>query len=256
LAYDPYGGQTGSLTPRCGVAPLASDGTAVAAGDSIAVLYTSDCANTSITVIGPDGIPVAHSLEPIDDAGTYVVRLDATASPGNYAIALPQGSDAGSTEVTVGQAAPLPTTLGTLTADDVGSCTDTAFTLTLDPDALQFAPLIRLDASIDGGQWFTWVAYGALDLDGNQSTLELHCMGDCNLDGPHTLHVSAQLAGEPASFQTLSVPFTMSCPSPPGTNCSAAARAGRTRSTWPSAFVVALAFIGWRWRRRRDPPSG
>jgi hypothetical protein len=252
--YDPYGGQTGSLTPRCGVAPLTGDGTAVAAGDAVAVVYLSGCSTTTVTVIGPDGNPVDSTLEPLDEAGTYVVRTSAALDPGSYEIALPSGLDAGPEEVAVGQAAPLPTGLGTLTANGVATCGLTTFTLTLDPTALPYVPLIGITASIDQGRRFTWVPYGALELNGTTSTLELNCTG-CGA-GDHTLTVVPSIAGEAASFGTMTAQFTSaSCAADPagGEPTSPSCNVAQSRATWPTPLALALAGAALLRRRRARP---
>lgn len=252
----PYGGQTGSLTPTCGVAPLAQDGAAVASGNSVAVVYTASCTNTAaMTVIGPDGKPVPYSLEPLDQSGTYVVHTTTALSPGSYAVTLPSNSSGGqSTQVTVSDAAPMPTALGTLTADAVGGCNGATFTLTLDPSAIPYAALIRLTGDIDGGPTFIWVPYGALALNGNQSALELRCLGDCQLDGAHTLNVAAKIAGQAAPFDVQAVPFTTVCPAgaTPPPNCSFGQP---PRAAWPAGIGAALMVLAWS-RRRRSPASG
>lgn len=244
----PYGGQTGSLTPPCGVAPLTDDGSAVASGTNVAVVYTQGCAaNNSLTVSGPNGTPVSYTLVPLDQTGAYIVRTNLALDPGTYSISLPAAS-AGATQVTVSDAAPLPTTLGTITADGVGTCDEVLFTLTLDPAAVPYATLIGLDAQVDDGQTFTWVPYGALALNGAQSALEFHCIRDCNLHGAHTITVTPKLAGQSATLPALSVPFTASCASADSPRSCATSL--HQRASWPALIAALFAAAGLR--RRRD----
>ena len=57
-----FAGQTGSLVPSGGVAPLSQEQLAVPMGDALAVLYTSGCPELSaarLSVVGPGarGVP-------------------------------------------------------------------------------------------------------------------------------------------------------------------------------------------------------
>src|SRR5689334_18764371 len=81
---DYLGGQTGSLIPGCGLAPLSSAGSAVPAGDSLAVLYTRDCSGRE-RMLALQGAPgVALQLVPLDRGDVFLVRADHSLSGGDY----------------------------------------------------------------------------------------------------------------------------------------------------------------------------
>jgi hypothetical protein len=245
----PYGGQTGSLTPSCGVAPLTNDGAAVASGSDVAIVYTAGCPDpNSLTVTGPGGTPVGYSLVQLDD-GVYIVHTDVALSPGSYLVSLASGST-GATQVTVSDTAPAPTKLGTITPNGIGGCSEATFTLTLDPSAVPYATLLGLEAQIDNGPTFTWVPYGALTLDGGQSVLEIRCAEACDLDGVHTLDVHPTVAGQGA-LPSISVAFSATCGSAETPPSSCSTSLPRSTCSWPALLAAALV-VAVQFRRRRD----
>jgi hypothetical protein len=218
------GGQTGSLVPGCGVAPLSAAGRSVPAGDALAILYAQDCPEQAVAeqlaLLGVGADAVQLELVPLEGAGVFLVRADQSLSGGDYQLALGSGS---SSDVRVdADAADLPLRLGALSLlPPEGECPDRLrFELTLDAAALAYAPLSRFDVSIDGGAEQLWVDYGALPIEssalGNRGVLELPRCGSagCLEGGLHRLKLRVQVAGESLEPAPLELEFEVQCPAP------------------------------------------
>lgn len=210
------GGQTGSLVPRCGLAPLSASGQAVPVGDALAVLYASDCPEAvtdgRVVLTGPDDRVVGLSLERLGDSGAYLVRADQSLKAGAYELMLPGAT---STLAVGAEASPLPGLLGALRAlPEAEDCPeDLRFELTLDSGALAYAPLLRLMLRIDAGEEQLFIDFGALELDAGRSVLELPRCGasSCLASGPHALRLRADIAGEAFGSEPLALNFDVSC---------------------------------------------
>ncbi|HEX2730841.1 MAG TPA: hypothetical protein VHM70_04520, partial [Polyangiaceae bacterium] len=166
-----YGGQTGSLVPDC------------LGGSTDAEIVMSDVAFASsekldsVTLKDGNGQAVQFAVEPLADDGAVVIRTDATLTPGRYTLtANCQEFGASQRTLIVGEAAPLPTKLGTLTQQFTDSSCDSqpslVFTLELDPAAVPYAALLELSVSVDGGEPFLWAPFGSLSAEAS-STLSL-----------------------------------------------------------------------------------
>jgi hypothetical protein len=262
-----FAGQTGSLVPSCGVAPLSQGQLAVPVGDALAVLYTSGCPEVGtarLDVIGPDAQSVAVRLEPLGSSGVYLVRVDESLSAGDYQLDLPDQSS--STLSVADAAAPLPASLGSISALPQSSAceSDVVFEWALDADALAHAPLLRLWVRVDGGSEQLWVDYGALQVDEATGVAELRlprCGSlSCLLDGGHGLEMRAEIAGESAAPMSLRTSFDVVCPdaavisaSSTDTNESAGCSLGAPARPERSGFAFLGAILALRrWTRRRS----
>jgi len=213
-----FGGQTGSLVPGCGVAPLSASGQALPASDTLAVVYTSDCpaasAQALVSVSAPDSSSVNVELEALGAAGVYLVRTGGMLQDGNYRIEV--GESAVSTLSLTPEVSPLPTRLGTpeaVESDD--SCAEfVELELTLDPAALAYVPLLRLYARVDGDFEQLLVDYGALELraGSNLGVLRVpRCAGSCLGRGEHALEVRGVIAGEELDIPVVTTTFANDC---------------------------------------------
>jgi hypothetical protein len=261
-------GQTGSLIPACGVAPLIAEGRSLPAGDALAILYTSGCpeleALASVARDGVDGGTVAVELVPLGDvSGTYLVRAGQSVDAGDYQLTYGQNQSA---ELHVEEEAPAPPRsvgpLRFLPSDEVCP-SELRFELALDQSALAYAPLSRLLVSVDHGEEQLWVDYGALPVetgtDGSRGVLELPRCGptDCLPHGGHELYMRVEIAGEQLVPEPLVLSFSVNCP-PPSTADSSGESSdascsieGTTRSRGSSAELACITCLTWLALRRR-----
>ena len=249
-----FGGQTGSLIPGCGVAPLSEEGLGVPSGDALAVLYTGGCSEPEAVARlareGSDNDSVAVELVPLNDRGTYLVRAAESVSAGDYQLSYGQG--AGSNLRVAEETPALPLRAGSLRlAPGEASCPEQLrfeLELELDAAALAYAPLARFMVRIDGGVEQLWIDYGALPIEsgaeGSRGVLELPRCGtrSCLDHGSHFLELRMEIAGEDASTAPLELDFVVDCPAPLAADSSAASRA---------APVISCALRGVKHRRGR-----
>jgi hypothetical protein len=251
LALGDYllGGQTGSLIPTCGVAPLSATGYAVPRGDAVAVLYGSGCpealAASRVALTGPEARPVAILLESLED-GVYLVRAAESLEAGDYGLAV-SGESLGTLAVDA-EASALPLQIGSITVTPgVRDCPDDVrFEVELSAEALAHAPLLRWLVRVDGSDWQVWADYGALELtstpEGGRGALALPRCGPagCLPEGSHSLELRAEVAGESLPSEATSVAFDIECAaSPTEDGCSVAAPV-RSRATGFAALFAAL----------------
>jgi MYXO-CTERM domain-containing protein len=266
------GGQTGSLVPGCGVAPLSAEGQSVPAGEALAVFYAKDCpelageGRLALTGVGLE----PQRLELVRLTGdTYLLRASASVPPGDYQLT---GTDeASALRVTEGELL-VPSSFGALsfTPDapeetepemTAAQCPEQLrFTLELDEAALALAPLARFDVSIDRGAEQLWVDYGALHVEsddaGSRGLLELpRCAGQgCISPGPHHLALRVRLAGqlrepEPLELDFEPCPWPESASDAPDESC---ALTGPTRGSGGVGLGLLAVVLGLGWRRRRE----
>ncbi len=257
---DHLGGQTGSLIPGCGLAPLSAAGNGVPAGDALGVLYTGACPGEEqkLALQGVSGI--ALEIVPLDRSDVFLVRADQSLSAGDYQLAL--GNGAVSDVHVEPEAAALPLMLGELRLVPPEACADTLrFELPLKQAMLAYAPLSKFEISIDGHPPELWIDYGALPIeeraDGKYGVLALpRCGANGCLVRAHSLQLQAEIAGElqrPAPARaSFDVPCaedsTVSSTDVPG-GCSLGTPSSRAASAWLSA---ALGLLISRRRRRRS----
>ncbi|MEO8180456.1 MAG: hypothetical protein ABI895_16585 [Deltaproteobacteria bacterium] len=266
------GGQTGSLVPGCGVAPLSAAGSSVPAGDALAVLYAGDCleqalaAQLALAGMGANGVVL--ELVPLEGNGVFLVRADQSLASGDYQLALGTGPQS---EVRVGdEALAVPLRLGPLElVPTQGVCVDRLrFELTLDDAALAYAPLSRFDVSIDRGAEQLWVDYGALPIEvsaeGSRGLLELPRCGSrgCLAGGTHRLELRTRVAGEDLQPEPLELTFDVHCPvgaslEPGDDSPEPEAGCSLSRSAEPSTpmAILALSWFVLRRRARRAEPA-
>lgn len=259
------GGQTGSLIPGCGVAPLSAEGRSVPAGDAVAVLYTSECPEAeALAGLAREGIgdeTVSVELVPLDGTGAYLVRAGQSVDAGDYQLTYGQNQ---SSDVHVEEEAPAPPiSVGPLRFVPAGEVCPSRlrFELELDEAALAYAPLSRFMLSVDYGEEQLWVDYGALPIEpgaeGSRGVLELPRCGltSCLEHGSHALSMRMLIAGEELAPAPLDVFFSVDCPPPPDesgssdVSCSLLDRTARSRS--PAAELACATCLTWLALRRR-----
>jgi hypothetical protein len=261
------GGQTGSLVPGCGVAPLSAAGNSVPEGDALAILYAGACPEQAVAerlALGGQGASgVTLELVPLEASGVFLVRAQQSLASGDYQLGLGTGS---TSALRVGGAAPaVPRQLGPLELlPSDAECVDVLrFALTLDEAALAYAPLSRFDLSVDGGVGQLWVDYGALPIErsaaGSRGLLDLpRCTSTgCLEGGTHRLQLRARVAGEGLAPEPLDLTFDVQCPLPARDDSSGpSAGCSLSRSTAPRGALGALASclsgcLSWFVLRRR-----
>jgi MYXO-CTERM domain-containing protein len=108
-----------------------------------------------------------------------------------------------------------------------------------------------LSVSVDGGNPMLWMDFGSVSPTAEQLPLNLPCPGFCFGIGPHSLEISALIAGESLAPAPLETEFTLGCDDETGGTCSVASAPGARGSPW------ALAALFWalvaRLRRRHRP---
>lgn len=270
LAPYQLGGQTGSLIPGCGVAPLSAQGQSVPSGRALAVFYGKDCpaltADGRLALLGA-GLDTAVELVLLAP-DTYLLQAPESVPAGDYQLELDE-QESTALSVAEGQLV-VPSTFGTLaysapeSASSASECPEVLrFTLELDEAALALVPLARLDVSIDGGSPQLWVDYGALRLEqdeaGSRGVLELpRCADGCLAAGPHLLRLQVSLAGSSGAPAAMDVEFE-ACPLPADEPSSAEGCALRVPQRASSA-ALGLGLLGSAlvlcWRRRRAGSAG
>lgn len=251
-----FGGQTGSLVPGCGVAPLSESGQALPASDALAVVYTSECPALAvqdlISVSAPDASSVNVELEPLGDTGVYLIRAGAMLDAGDYQIEV--GDSAVSRLLLTPEVSPLPTRLGTLQAIETSACAEFfELELTLDAATLAYLPLLRLYARVDGGFEQLLVDYGALEVREGSSVGLLRvprCGGVCLPGGEHLLEVRGVIAGEEVDIPVVAGTFVNDCEDPPApSDSSPSCSVSRGRGDGRGLLVMLCAW-GWAALRR------
>lgn len=255
------GGQTGSLIPGCGVAPLSAEGRAVPAGDALAIVYAGDCpeqvaALGSVMLGASDANTVPVELVPLDEDGAFLVRAEQSLPAGEYQLSL--GTDEGGALRVEAEAPAVPAALGPLRRRDADTCPERLeFELTLDAAALAYAPLTRYTLRLDDGSEQLWVDFGALRVesgaDGPRGVLELPRCGSsgCLEGGPHRLELGAVIAGETLQPEPVEIQFELGCaPTPDASSSSGCALGGEPGSSSSAARAVGVSLLTWLTLRR------
>jgi len=260
-----FGGQTGSLIPTCGVAPLSEQGRSVPTGDAIGVLYTQACPEDvtaeRVALTAQTGLGVGVELEPLGIPGVYLIRTDQNLEAGDYRFSLP---GAAPSTLSVSDETPTPPrALGPLRAlPSEAACPDSLrFELELDDSMLAYAPLMRLSIRIDYLPLQPWIDYGALEIettpDGARSVIEVPRCGDfgCLDTGAHSLELSAEVATQTTAPTAAGVDFTLSCPPPPDDmSCATSPQPRQTSLAW-AAFAICSAALLRRVTLRCSRPT-
>jgi hypothetical protein len=237
----PYGGQTGSLVPRCEFArpDLSAE---APSGDNVLVVYGSACerpiAADSVELTSEDGETIPVALVDIG-SGATLIRTSQVLQPGIYTVDVP---GIGSTSVKVGEPQDLPVRLGALRQIDSGIC-EARFDLELDEALLPYTALLKLDVRIDNGNARTLVNFGRLSADGRHARFSLgRCFDGCMSSGVHRITLSATIAGETLQPEPLEDTFVMHCPSlDSGERCSITHPRGGAGGAGAAALLLALA---------------
>lgn len=256
------GGQTGSLLPRCGVAPLSAQGQSVPVGRVLGVFYGEDCRDVAagrVELFGAGVEGLALDLVPLE-GDAYLLQAPESVPAGDYQLQLDtQGSSA--LRVADGERM-IPAVFGALSSVSAAECPELLrFNLELDEAALALAPLARFEVRIDGGAEQLWVDYGALRIErdetGARGVLELPRCGvqGCLSAGPHFLELRVRIAGESREPEPIEHYFEP-CPAlePPaeesGCALSSPRRAnGAEQGLLPLGWALALCW----WRRGAAP---
>jgi hypothetical protein len=261
---DYYGGQTGSLVPLCGLAPLSDEGQSVPAGEQAFVVYTQGCPAPldvqDIVVSDANGDPVDVEVQALG-SGAFLVKGAAMLEEGQYQVSLP--STAAARAINVGPTQDLPIQLGELQLRDT-RCDYTDFALVVDPELLSYLPLTRFSISVDGRAPYVWRQYGEVSLQDGAAELRLeHCnTGGCLTNGSHNLTVYADIAGEAVQPDLTSLGFQITCASSlaagtdsvaddSGTGC-ALSRPARPRATLSLLWVLGVSLLLGRRARGRS----
>lgn len=203
-----HNGQTGSLTPVCG---LRAEQLVLRESQRGFVVDTAGCrangALSGLSLAGDDGRPVEFRSVSLGN-GKYLIIPSVELEPGEYAVSL-EGSRREVTveEPTMAPPPPPPARVGELTGLAPRSC-GLNLALTLDPALVPFAPLTKLTLSIDGSR-SVYRDYGELTAD--DAVIEIVCEGYCAGPGRHRVEVHAELADEALALEPASVTVDVEC---------------------------------------------
>jgi hypothetical protein len=240
-----WGGQTGSLTPVCGVREAVS----VPDNASGIVVDTNGCQSAStpgeVALTDANGAMVEFEWRPLG-GGKYLLVPKAALDEGSYTVTA--ADDA--TPVTVVETAGLPTRVGGLELISSADC-GVRLELRLDPALVPYAPLLQLSVNTDG-RVVIWKDYGEVSAD--EGSLLLECAGGgCQLaGGSHRITVSATIAGETTVLESAFIEVNVDCSGDGSSDGSGpACSTARPAKSGFSALVagMALALLGLLRRR-------
>jgi hypothetical protein len=249
------GGQTGALTPPCGLTPAAAAGDSIPGGSGGIVLHTNACVGfvaASLELHDEDGMMVSFDIERLP-GDAVLLRPRSPLMAGVYRLTGPGLQMA---PVVAVEPAELPTRLGELEAE--GTSCGANFELTLDPLVLEYLPQLKLSVSVDGAAPQTWFDYGELKVEDDRAELSLsECFPGCLYDGSHSVRVTAELAGEDSTLEPIELTVQSECPVYDGNDagaCGAANTRGRSSGggglMWGLLVAVLVVVIGVRRVRR------
>ena len=240
--------------------------------------------NAGLQILGPDGGEVAFALQPLPGEGRREYLVVAPLVPGAYRLKAVRGctiegaAAATDSDFTVGGPAPLPATLGRVTAGasqrvhltvpDDGSCTRDVeagrVPLTVTPsDVLRpYLPVASFTLTIDGQPW-TRTPYGAgwNASDDPYTVCSAEKPAGVRLLSPgrHTAVLSVAIAGASSAPPPVAVELFLACdPSVRGAGLadpapgSASGCSLMPRTSWGPWSPVALAAAVLLLRRRRE----
>lgn len=273
------GGQTGSLTPVCGVTPNTMSQGVPASSAGIVVL-SEPCGDArlldALTVRDASGQAIPFSAEQLPN-GEILIHPDSGLTPGSYTVsvgsggedddagieAMPDGGEPVSTTlwqqtVNVRASMPLPQLFGTVGRDG----DDCSAVLELEPEAdvLPYLGLLSVDIQMDGSPPQSLIVTGTMMLQGGVARVELPRDLLSGLpDGDHTLSIVVRLAGEAAPLETFMMTLSVPCDvadepyvtsGETESGCSTAAPGGALSHESVASTVLALIAIALRKRRR------
>lgn len=263
------GGQTGSLTPACGVTPGAMQRGVPASAAGI-VVESSGCGDgrllDPLTVRDASGRAIPFELEQLPNGELLIVPAGGL-MPGSYTVSvMPRGGDDEDGGVGVGEPAiidqtvdvrpstPLPDVFGEL-ARSSDYC-DTVIELTPYEPVLPYLGLISVDIQIDDGPVLPLIATGTMRLEYGAARVALPLATLEGLaDGAHQLRVIVSLAGESMPLDVFMLTIEVPCYLGPGDEAEAGCAASGARHAAPGAsalgMALAAALFALRKRRRR-----
>lgn len=244
-----WGGQTGSLIPKCGSVAEVPEGATGIVVDARGCLRAPTDADVRLT--SESGETIESELIPLG-GGRYLVRPAQSLERGQYQVSIAGASQG----LAVGASSPKPTLLGTF--EQVAVSCDLRVNLRLDSAVLPYAALLRVDAVLDGTE-HVLADFGALTA--TDTTLPIYCR-DCLSSGRHSLQAYGEIAGEPGMLVTETLELESSCSaadytpnsgSDSGSGCGFARAPGSgTGGIWGGIALVMLALLG----RARAKKSG
>ena len=246
------GGQTGSLIP---CAPGLAARSPVPSGDGLFILQDDDCpvslVANDVQVVDPYGNIIPVTLEPLP-GGALLVRSGVALEAGVYDVGVAGENESWQTELTVFEPRPLPVLIGTLAETGASNC-EATFVLDLDDAAAEYAPLMRLSVSVDGGPPTTWLDYGVVQPDQGRVALQIaDCDPVCLGPGAHELTLSAEIAGETAQPEPVELQFEHDCREESGSCSLVTSSTPPIRRNGRSLVLAAVAaFVAAAMRRRR-----
>jgi hypothetical protein len=244
-----WGGQTGSLTPKCGsVAEVPEGATGI-------VVDTRGCAGTptdaDVRLTSESGEIIESDWIPLG-GGRYLVRPSQSLETGQYQVSIAGASQG----LAVGASSPKPTLLGKF--EQVAASCYLSVTLRLDSAVLPYATLLRVEAVLDGTE-HVLAEFGALTA--TNTTLPISCT-DCLSSGSHLLQAYGEIAGEPGMLVTEPLEVESSCtrayyPADSGSDSGSGCGFARAPSSgaggiWGGIALGLLALLG----RARAKKSG
>ncbi len=196
-----WGGQTGSLTPKCG--PSVAE--PVPEGASGIVIDTRACARTptdsDVQLTSEDGQTIEAEWIPLGD-GRFLVRPAQSLGRGKYQVSVAGNAQS----IQVGASSPKPARLGTLSLLQPSGCNLSA-ELKLDDSVLPYVSLLHVEVELDGVAHEV-AGYGALSMQ--NMALPVSCTS-CLVSGRHTLEAYGEIAGEPGMLVAETLAFDATC---------------------------------------------
>jgi hypothetical protein len=196
-----WGGQTGSLQPKCGL----SVEEAVPEGSSGIVVDVRACAreptDSDVQITSETGEVIEVEWIPLG-GGRYLVRPAQSLERGQYQVSVGGSSQS----LQVGAASSKPTRLGTLERLGSDAC-DLSVDVRLDEAVLPYVALLHVDAVLDGDT-HVLADFGALTAE--NTTLPIRC-SNCLSSGRHSLVAFGEIAGEPETLETATLTVESAC---------------------------------------------
>ncbi len=283
------GGQTGSLMPTCGLAPVARERGVPSSAAGI-VVYTSACgapAEGELGVFDADGHAVPVQTQPLGN-GAVLITPQIALPPGSYvlgrvttsadagAVDRDAGSDADAGVEPVGgpnaelptvQGEPLsvlpssapPARLGEL--HQLDDACGTLLQLVLDPGIEPYLPSLALELRVGDSPPLRVVDFGTLAVSATGTAQIAIPRALLATGGPYAITLQGVLAGDAVAIEPATL--EIECFATPGGsvpyegdgdgNSGCSVIGGGTRASSRAPWWLATLAFGWRRRRRRPP---
>ena len=196
-----WGGQTGSLMPKCGAVAEVPEGASGIVVDTRGCALTPTGADVRLTTEA--GEAIATEWIPLG-GGRYLIRPTQSLDRGQYRVSVAGSSQA----VQIGASSPKPTRLGTLERLASSDC-DLSVDVRLDDAVLPYGALLRVEAMLDG-ETHLLADYGALTAE--NTTVAIRCT-NCLSRGTHALVAFGEIAGEPSTLASDTLTLDSTCSS-------------------------------------------